>query len=105
MSSEKKERCKLFSFKGMFFHSLLKETINLILIYLKTNTMDNKKRVGRPSGYRCSDATKAKISESMLNYYSHMTDQQKKVRERCNKIKSDLYKEAIKEYYNNLDKY
>lgn len=64
--------------------------------------MENKRRVGRPKGYKVSEETKARISESMKCYYANMTDEQKKVREICNNIKSEVYSRAMREYYNNL---
>ena len=64
--------------------------------------MENKRRVGRPKGYKVSEETKARISKSMKCYYANMTDEQKKVRENCNAIKSEVYSRAMREYYINL---
>ncbi len=65
--------------------------------------MENKRgKVGRPKGFRVSDQTKARISKSMKCYYANMTDEQKKVRENCNAIKSEVYSRAMREYYTNL---
>lgn len=67
--------------------------------------MENKRgRVGRPKGFKVSDETKAKVSKAMKYYYANMTDEQKKVREICNNIKSEVYSRAMREYYTNLQK-
>jgi len=64
--------------------------------------MENKRRVGRPKGYKVSEETKARISKQMRYYYANMTDEQKRVRAKCNEIKSEVYSRAMREYYNNL---
>jgi len=65
--------------------------------------MENKRgKVGRPKGYKVSDETKARISKGMRYYYENMTDEQKKVRDKCNSIKAEVYRKAMREYYTNL---
>ena len=65
--------------------------------------MENKRgKVGRPKGYKVSEETKARISKQMRYYYANMTDEQKRVRDKCNEIKSEVYSRAMREYYNNL---
>ena len=66
--------------------------------------MENKRgKVGRPKGYKVSDETKARISKQMRYYYANMTDEQKRVRDKCNNIKAEVYRKAMREYYTNLE--
>ena len=65
--------------------------------------MENKRgKVGRPKGYKVTEETKARISKGMRYYYANMTDEQMKVREKCNAIKSEVYSKAMRDYYTNL---
>jgi len=65
--------------------------------------MENKRgKVGRPKGYKVTEETKSRISKGMRYYYENMTDEQKRVRDKCNEIKSEVYSMAMREYYNNL---
>ena len=65
--------------------------------------MENKRgKVGRPKGYKVTEETKSRISKGMRYYYENMTDEQKRVRDKCNEIKSEVYSRAMREYYNNL---
>lgn len=64
--------------------------------------MENKRNVGRPRGYKCSDETKAKISKGMKIYYANMTPKQKEYRDACNRRKGELFRQAWEEYYNNF---
>ena len=65
--------------------------------------MENKRgKVGRPKGYKVTEETKARISKGMRYYYANMTDEQMKVRDACNSIKAEVYRKAMREYYNNL---
>ena len=61
-----------------------------------------KKSVGRPKGYKVSAATKARISKGMKYYYANMTKEQEHIRNNCNRIKAELYRKAMQEYYHDL---
>ena len=61
-----------------------------------------KKSVGRPKGYKVSAETKARISKGMKYYYQHMTKVQQHIRNNCNRVKAELYRKAMQEYYHDL---
>lgn len=57
---------------------------------------ETKRKVGRPRGYKFSEAQKQQISESMKRYYTNMTEKQRITRENCNKRKSEIYQMGLR---------
>ena len=39
----------------------------------------------------------------MRYYYANMSDEQKRVRDKCNSIKAEVYRKAMRDYYTNLE--
>lgn len=56
-------------------------------------------KIGRPKGFKVSEESKKKASNTMKNYYENMTPKQKQIRDNCNKMKSEVYHKAMELYY------
>lgn len=89
------------------FHDKEKTTKIILLEKAKkyinqTPKEEIKKSVGRPKGYKVSEQTKERISKGMKYYYANMTKEQQHIRNNCNKIKAELYRKAMQEYYHDL---
>lgn len=99
---------KYIDYKSEFHEN--EKTTKIILLdkakqYILTNKQEETKKSvgrGRPKGYKVSAATKARISKGMKYYYANMTKEQQHIRNNCNRIKSELYRKAMQEYYHDL---
>ena len=45
-------------------------------------------KIGRPKGFKVSEESKKKASNTMKNYYENMTPKQRQIRDNYNKMKS-----------------